>query len=132
MGRNDRVGEDGDAGADTAEHCEHAHGLATAAGRSLLDDQRGGDSSHQDLEAHSDQSKQCEGFQRRSERAGEIGDRESGYPDRDQPSAAEAVGKRGERQGPDAAQGEHRAEVRERGNAGVKVPRDRGQREDEH
>ncbi len=132
MRRDDRVGEDGNSGADSAEQRQHAHRLASAAGRSLLDDQRGGHSSDQDLEAHSDQSKQCERFQRRSERAGEIGDREPGHPDRDQPPPAEAVGERGERQGADAAKGEHRAEVRERGNAGVKVPRDCGQREDEH
>ncbi len=74
MRRNDRVGEDCDAGADAAEHREHAHRLAAAPGRSLLDDQRRGDPSHQDLETHSDQSKQCERLQRRSERAGEIGD----------------------------------------------------------
>ena len=56
MGRQQRVGDHGDPGADPAQHRQDAHGLAAAPRGCLLDDEGGRHAAHQGLEAHGDQA----------------------------------------------------------------------------
>jgi hypothetical protein len=106
-----RVAQDRGQCPEPSEHGEHAYSLSAASRRRLLNDQGGRDAGDQRLEAHRDHADQRERGQGRREGAGEVCDRESGDPDRDQSSPSEAVRQRREWKRAEGAERQHGAEV---------------------
>ena len=97
MRRHQGIGDHCDPGSDSGQHGQRADRLSATARWSLLDDEGGGDPADQGFEPDGDQAQKGERGERRCEGAREVRHREAGHPDRDQPSPAEAIGKRRER-----------------------------------